>query len=189
MKFDDLRLAEPVLRAVAAEGYSTPTPIQLKAIPPALQGRDLIGCAQTGTGKTAAFALPILTRLSEAPRGHDRRIRVLVLSPTRELAAQIGDSFAAYGRYMPLRHTVIYGGVNQNPQTRALRAGVDILVATPGRLLDLMQQGFVDLRSVHTLVLDEADRMLDMGFIHDVRKIVGRLPATRQTLRLPGSPL
>ncbi len=182
MKFADLRLIEPLLRAVAEEGYSVPTPIQVQAIPPVLEGRDLLGCAQTGTGKTAAFALPILQRLLAAPARGPRRIRCLVLCPTRELASQIGQSFTAYGRHLPLRNTVIFGGVNQNPQVKALRAGVDILVATPGRLLDLCSQGHVDLRSIEVLVLDEADRMLDMGFIHDIRKVIAKLPAVRQTL-------
>ncbi len=199
MKFADLGLSEPILRAVTAEGYHTPTPIQIQAIPHVLSGRDLLGCAQTGTGKTAAFALPILHRLSAAqdehrahaphgkhgthaaPRRH-RSIRALVLSPTRELAAQIGESFRAYGKNTHLRGVVIYGGVNQNRQTNALHGGTDILVATPGRLLDLMNQGFIDLRSIEVFVLDEADRMLDMGFIHDIRKIVAKLPKARQTL-------
>ncbi|HUY32277.1 MAG TPA: DEAD/DEAH box helicase [Pirellulales bacterium] len=184
MRFEDLGLPPSLLRAVLAEGYSVPTPIQAQAIPRVLEGRDLLGCAQTGTGKTAAFALPILDRLAKgAPRsGRGRPIRALVLSPTRELAAQIGDSFRAYGRHTGLRTSVIFGGVNQNPQTRALRDGVDILVATPGRLLDLHGQGFVHLDAVEVLVLDEADRMLDMGFIHDIRKIVRHLPQERQTL-------
>jgi ATP-dependent RNA helicase RhlE len=184
MHFQDLRLSEPILRAVSAEGYHTPTPIQLKAVPHVLEGRDLLGCAQTGTGKTAAFALPILHRLSASPipAGTRRVIRALVLSPTRELASQIADSFRTYGRHCPLRHAVIFGGVGQNPQTKALRGGLDILVATPGRLLDLMNQGHVDLRGVEYLVLDEADRMLDMGFIHDIRRIVAKVPARRQTL-------
>jgi len=184
MRFEDLGLPPALLRAVVAEGYSVPTPIQAQAIPHVLEGRDLLGCAQTGTGKTAAFALPILERLSRAtPRsGRGRSIRALVLSPTRELAAQIGDSFLAYGRHTPLRTLVVFGGVNQNPQTRALRDGVDILVATPGRLLDLQGQGFIRLDSVEVFVLDEADRMLDMGFIHDIRKIVRQLPEKRQTL-------
>ncbi|HEX2973093.1 MAG TPA: DEAD/DEAH box helicase [Tepidisphaeraceae bacterium] len=182
MNFADLRLAEPLLRAIAAQGYSIPTPIQMQAIPHVLSGRDLLGCAQTGTGKTAAFALPILHRLMQTPPASPRRIRALILAPTRELSAQIGDSIYDYGRYTGLRHTVIFGGVNQNSQVRALRSGVDTVVATPGRLLDLMQQGFVDLRSVEVLVLDEADRMLDMGFIHDIRQVVAKLPARRQTL-------
>jgi ATP-dependent RNA helicase RhlE len=186
MQFEDLRLSEPLLRAVKAEGYLHPTPIQEQAIPHAMAGRDVMGCAQTGTGKTAAFALPVLHRLSAALRhahapGH-RVIRTLVLTPTRELATQIGDCFAAYGRHTGLRHTVIFGGVSQVPQTQALRHGIDILVATPGRLLDLMNQGLVDLRKIEIFVLDEADRMLDMGFIPDVRRIVSALPAARQTL-------
>lgn len=184
MTFSELGLSEPILRAVTVEGYSVPTPIQAQAIPLVLTGRDLFGCAQTGTGKTAAFALPILHRLSAArpAQGSGRKIRALVLSPTRELAAQIEESFSAYGRNTSLRTGVVYGGVNQNPQVRTLRNGVDILVATPGRLLDLTNQGFVDLRSVETFVLDEADRMLDLGFFPDIRKVVARLPAERQTL-------
>lgn len=185
MTFSDLRLSEPILRAVAAEGYTTPTPIQMKAVPHVLEGRDLLGCAQTGTGKTAAFALPILHRLHQAngrSQGRIRAIRVLVLAPTRELASQIHESFRAYGRNTRLRSVAIYGGVTQNPQTQALREGVDILVATPGRLMDLMEQGYIDLRSVEVFVLDEADNMLDMGFIHDIRKIVPKLPRQRQTL-------
>jgi ATP-dependent RNA helicase RhlE len=185
MLFEELGLGAPLLRAVATEGYTTPTPIQTRAIPPIVAGRDLLGCAQTGTGKTAAFALPILHRLmadSDAPPARSHRLRVLVLSPTRELAAQIGDSFAAYGRYTGLRHTVVYGGVGQQPQVRALQRGVDVLVATPGRLLDLMQQGFVHLDRIETFVLDEADRMLDMGFLPDLRRIIAKLPANRQNL-------
>ncbi|MBI3860863.1 MAG: DEAD/DEAH box helicase [Planctomycetia bacterium] len=184
MTFSDLGLAEPILRAVAAEGYITPTPIQAQAIPAVLEGKDLFGCAQTGTGKTAAFALPILHRLwSNKPApGAGRKIRVLVLSPTRELAAQIEESFSAYGRNTPLKTAVIYGGVGQYPQVRALKNGIDILVATPGRLLDLMNQGHVDLRAVEVFVLDEADRMLDLGFFPDIRKVVARLTAQRQTL-------
>ena len=193
MKFDDLGLVEPILRAVQAEGYQTATPIQVQAIPEVIKGRDLIGCAQTGTGKTAAFALPTLQRLSargNRPRkagshsraGNRRKIRALVLSPTRELAAQIGESFSAYGRFTGLRHTVIYGGVSQGAQVRALQKGVDTLVATPGRLLDLIGQGYVDLTGVEILTLDEADRMLDMGFIPDLRRIVAHVPRDRQTL-------
>ena len=184
MTFNDLGLAEPILRAVTSAGYTIPTPIQAKAIPLVLTGRDLFGCAQTGTGKTAAFALPALHRLHSArpASGAGRRIRALILSPTRELASQIADSFSAYGRNTPLRNTVIFGGVNQNPQVRALQKGIDILVATPGRLLDLMNQGHVDLRSVEVFVLDEADRMLDLGFFPDIRRIVGQLPVERQTL-------
>jgi ATP-dependent RNA helicase RhlE len=183
MSFAELNLSESLLRAVREEGYTIATPIQVQAIPHVLAGRDILGCAQTGTGKTAAFALPTLQRLSQhgaPPRG--RRIRTLVLAPTRELAVQIGDSFRAYGRHAGLRHTVIYGGVGQNPQVRALQHGVDVVVATPGRLLDLMNQGFVSLAHVEVLILDEADQMLDMGFIHDLRKIVARVPRQRQTL-------
>ena len=190
--FASLGLDHRLLRAVADEGYSQPTPIQQKAIPHVLAGRDLLGCAQTGTGKTAAFALPILQRLAplneEPPRkaggknGRLRPVRVLVLSPTRELAIQIGDSFDAYGRHTGLTNTVIFGGVGQNPQVGALQRGVDIIVATPGRLLDLMGQGHIHLDQIEVLVLDEADRMLDMGFIHDVRRIIKSVPQQRQTL-------
>jgi ATP-dependent RNA helicase RhlE len=185
MTFDELGLAEPILRAVAAEGYTAPTPIQSQAIPRVMSGRDVLGCAQTGTGKTAAFALPILHRLAGSPLppgGSRRPIRVLVLAPTRELAMQIGQSFRAYGRHTGLRNTVIVGGVGQQSQRQALQRGVDILIATPGRLIDLMGQGFVDLDSVEMFVLDEADRMLDMGFIPDIRRIVSRLPSRRQTI-------
>jgi ATP-dependent RNA helicase RhlE len=180
MQFNDLNLIDPLLRAVRAEGYTEPTPIQQQSIPPVLQGRDVLGLAQTGTGKTAAFALPILQRLHEKPG--PRRLRVLVLSPTRELAAQIGESFTAYGQHLPYHSTVIFGGVGQNPQAQAMRRGVDILVATPGRLLDLMGQGIVKLDTIEIFVLDEADRMLDMGFIHDVRRVISVLPKRRQTL-------
>lgn len=179
MQFHDLNLTDSLLRAVKAEGYTDPTPIQKQAIPSVLARKDLIGCAQTGTGKTAAFALPILQHLGSHKK---HGIRALVLTPTRELAAQIGDSFAAYGRYTNLRHAVIYGGVGQNPQIQAVRKGLDILVATPGRLLDLMNQGVVRLDNIQIFVLDEADRMLDMGFIHDVRRVIGKLPRKRQTL-------
>jgi ATP-dependent RNA helicase RhlE len=185
MKFEELGLAETLLRAVATAGYTIPTPIQAVAIPPILEGRDLLGCAQTGTGKTAAFALPILQRLSRAEsqvNGRGRKIRCLILAPTRELSLQIRESFTVYGRHTALRSTVVYGGVGQGPQVRALNAGVDILAATPGRLLDLMEQGYIDLSRVEVLVLDEADRMLDMGFIHDLRRIAAKVPARRQTL-------
>ncbi|MCI0572997.1 MAG: DEAD/DEAH box helicase [Myxococcaceae bacterium] len=185
MTFNDLKLSEPLLRAVQEEGYSTPTPIQARAIPPALLGRDLLGVAQTGTGKTAAFALPILQRLSQsrpASPGARRPIRALILTPTRELANQIGESFASYGRHTGLNHTVIFGGVGQSAQEKALQRGVDILVATPGRLLDLMQQGFLSYSAVEVFVLDEADRMLDMGFLPDVRRVIKALPQKRQTL-------
>jgi ATP-dependent RNA helicase RhlE len=183
MTFDEMDLSAPLLQAVRTQGYATPTPIQEQAIPPVLAGRDVLGCAQTGTGKTAAFALPILHRFhATPPRSGRRPIRALVLAPTRELAGQIAESFTAYGAHTRLRFTVIFGGVNQNPQTRALERGVDVLVATPGRLLDLMGQGFVDLRAVEVFVLDEADRMLDMGFINDIRKVARALPRERQTL-------
>jgi ATP-dependent RNA helicase RhlE len=180
--FAALGLRDAILRAVASEGYTTPTPIQLQAIPHVTQGRDLLGCAQTGTGKTAAFALPILHRMSDAAAGKRRGPRVLVLAPTRELALQIADSFRVYGRHLPLTSTVVFGGVSQNAQVAALRKGVDILVATPGRLLDLMGQGCVSLGDIDTLVLDEADRMLDMGFIDPIRRIIAKLPGKRQNL-------
>jgi ATP-dependent RNA helicase RhlE len=183
LRFQDLDLIPELQRAVRREGYDTPTPIQQQAIPPLLAGRDLLGCAQTGTGKTAAFALPILDRLERSivPK-QDVLLRVLVLAPTRELAQQIHDNFRSYGQFTRIYGTVIFGGVGQEPQVRELRSGVDILVATPGRLLDLMGQGHVRLRDVDTLVLDEADRMLDMGFVRDVRKIVAELPKQRQTM-------
>jgi ATP-dependent RNA helicase RhlE len=180
MTFDTLGLAAPLVRAVADAGYSTPTPIQLKAIPHVLAGRDVLGCAQTGTGKTAAFALPILHLLSGA--AGPSKVRCLVVTPTRELALQIEESFRDYGRHTRLRHAVIFGGVGQDKQVAALRRGVDILVATPGRLLDLMSQRLVSLGEVSILVLDEADRMLDMGFIHDVKRIIAAVPKQRQTL-------
>ncbi|MBX3189969.1 MAG: DEAD/DEAH box helicase [Labilithrix sp.] len=180
-RFATLGLTLPLLRAVAVEGYEEPTPVQRRAIPHVLEGRDLLGCAQTGTGKTAAFVLPILQRLAARGRG-DGRIRTLVLAPTRELAAQIGERTGAYGRNLGLRHAVIYGGVGQRNQEEALRKKPDILIATPGRLLDLMEQGFVRLDGVEILVLDEADRMLDMGFIHDVKRVVRAVPTQRQTL-------
>jgi len=181
--FDTLGLADTLLRAVRDEGYTTPTPVQLQAIPPALAGQDVFGCAQTGTGKTAAFVLPILQQMDRAPeRPRPHRVRTLVLTPTRELAAQIGESAATYGAHLSLRHTVIYGGVSQGRQVAVLRKGVDLLVACPGRLLDLMNQRIVDLSGIEFFVLDEADRMLDMGFIHDVRRIIAKLPAKRQTL-------
>ena len=185
MTFEDLKLAEPLLRAVKAEGYTIPTPIQQQAIPQVLEGKDVLGCAQTGTGKTAAFTLPILQRLSVGrppPPARGRPIRALVLSPTRELAAQIGESIRAYGRHTGITSAVIFGGVGQNAQEQSLTQGVAILVATPGRLLDLMQQGFVSYKSLEVFVLDEADRMLDMGFIHDVKRVIAKLPTQRQTL-------
>ena len=181
MTFRDLGLMDPILSALKQEGYTTPTPIQRGAIPPALKGQDVLGCAQTGTGKTCAFATPILQRLSGA-KPRPRVIRSLILTPTRELAIQIGESFAAYGRNLPLRHTVIFGGVGQQAQVDAVRKGLDILVATPGRLLDLHGQGLLDLSHIEIFVLDEADRMLDMGFIHDVRRVLKLLPKKKQTL-------
>lgn len=184
MTFDKLDLVEPILNALQHEGYTQPTPIQEVSIPIVLKGRDLLGCAQTGTGKTAAFAIPILQNLylkRENDKIH-RKIRVLIVTPTRELAIQIGESFAAYGRNMRFRHTVIFGGVPQNPQVRALKDGIDILIATPGRLLDLYNQGFIKLNDLEVFVLDEADRMLDMGFIHDVKKLIKIIPAKRQSL-------
>jgi ATP-dependent RNA helicase RhlE len=180
--FGTFGLAEPLLRALSDEDYTRPTPIQTEAIPHVLAGRDLLGCAQTGTGKTAAFALPILHRLALG-RGPKRRgPRTLVLVPTRELAVQVAESFATYGRHLSLSQTVIFGGVGQGAQVAALRRGVDIVVATPGRLLDLMEQGHVWLQDVETLVLDEADRMLDMGFINPIRRVISKLPARRQNL-------
>ena len=181
MTFQTLGLCAPILTALEEHGYERPSPIQEKAIPPALAGRDVLGCAQTGTGKTCAFAAPILQRLS-ASRVQGHPLRALILTPTRELAIQIEESFLAYGKHLPLRCAVIFGGVGQNPQVEALGRGVDILVATPGRLMDLYQQGFVKLDQLEIFVLDEADRMLDMGFIHDVRRILGWLPAQKQTL-------
>ena len=183
MSFKDLQLAKPLLRALEEEGYSTPTPIQAQAIPEALSGRDVFGTAQTGTGKTCAFALPILHRLNHDENNERGRApRSLILCPTRELADQIHERLVTYGRHLRLKHVVVYGGVSQGRQVNGLRAGSDVLVATPGRLIDLVGQGHADLRSVETLVLDEADRMLDMGFITDIRRIVGLIPAERQTL-------
>lgn len=179
--FERLSLSQPILQALKNRGYSLPTPVQLKAIPLILEGRDIFGSAQTGTGKTAAFALPVLQLLSAKP-GHARHARALILAPTRELAEQISKSFSEYGRHLGLRQVVIYGGVSQHTQTNQLRKGVDIIIATPGRLLDLMEQRFVDLSHVQYFVLDEADRMLDMGFIHDIRKIASHVPSGRQTL-------
>jgi ATP-dependent RNA helicase RhlE len=181
VSFQDLGLSPEVLRAVGEAGYSEPTPIQSQAIPPALAGRDVLGCAQTGTGKTAAFGLPLLERVDERS-GKKVVLRALVLTPTRELAAQIGESLTTYGKHLDLYHTVIFGGVNENPQIRELKKGLDALVATPGRLLDLMGRGFVDLGDIEVFVLDEADRMLDMGFLPDVRRIIEALPKKRQTL-------
>lgn len=184
MSFENLNLIEPILRALKTEGYTTPTPIQEQSIPIILQHKDLLGCAQTGTGKTAAFAIPILQLLYQDRLQHkeQKTIKALILTPTRELAIQIDESFAAYGKHTGLKHLVIFGGVSQNPQVDALRRGVDVLVATPGRLLDLMNQKYVHLDHIKMLVLDEADRMLDMGFVNDVKKIIAKVPAKRQTL-------
>lgn len=183
MIFSDLKLSEPILRALESEGYHTPTPIQAQAIPYFLDGRDILGSAQTGTGKTAAFTLPILQKLDERIdfNQRNRPIKALIITPTRELAIQIGDSIKTYGKYYKITSTVVFGGVNQKGQTDALRRGADIVVATPGRLLDLVQQGFIDLNFLDFFVLDEADRMLDMGFIHDVRRIAKLIPTKRQT--------
>jgi ATP-dependent RNA helicase RhlE len=184
MEFKQLDLIDPILKALSTEGYTTPTPIQAQSIPLILEQQDLLGCAQTGTGKTAAFAIPILQLLykNKSEERGPHKIKVLILTPTRELAIQIDESFAAYGKHTGLSHTVIFGGVSQLHQTNILRRGVDILVATPGRLLDLISQGFIDLKFLKIFVLDEADRMLDMGFIHDVKRIITKLPAKRQTL-------
>lgn len=184
MAFTKLHLIDPILKSLEAEGYQSPTPIQAQSIPYVLEGRDLLGCAQTGTGKTAAFAIPILQLLynqKQEERG-PRKIKTLILTPTRELAIQIDESFAAYGKHTGLSHAVIFGGVSQLPQVNILRKGIDILVATPGRLLDLISQGYIDLKDLKIFVLDEADRMLDMGFIHDVKRVITKLPAKRQTL-------
>ena len=182
MTFNELNLSAPVLRAVAQAGYESPSPIQAAAIPPVLDGRDLMGCAQTGTGKTAAFALPMLDRLTASAPRKKGAIRALILTPTRELALQIGESFETYGKYLTLRSTVIFGGVGQAPQVAALKKGVDILIACPGRLNDLVGQGLLDLSNIEIFVLDEADRMLDMGFVHDVKKVIAKLPRQRQNL-------
>ncbi|MEG0752748.1 MAG: DEAD/DEAH box helicase [Angelakisella sp.] len=182
MKFNELGIIDPILKAVAEEGYETPSPIQEQAIPHLLQRRDLLGCAQTGTGKTAAFAIPILQLLSEEGRVAHSPIRALILTPTRELALQIEESFATYGKHLPLRCCSIFGGVSQNPQVNQLRRGVEIVVATPGRLLDLYNQGLIKLNEISFFVLDEADRMLDMGFIHDIKRVLKVLPPKRQNL-------
>jgi ATP-dependent RNA helicase RhlE len=183
LSFNNLQLIEPVLKALGDEGYTEPTPIQQQAIPVILQQKDLLGCAQTGTGKTAAFSIPLLQLMHQRQQGNGpRRIKALILTPTRELAIQIGESIQAYGKYLDLKHLVIFGGVSQYSQVNTLRRGVDILVATPGRLLDLMNQHHLSLRDVQFFVLDEADRMLDMGFVHDVKRIISRLPQQRQTL-------
>ncbi len=181
MTFSDLKLIEPLVSALSKKGYTTPTPIQQQAIPSLLQGKDIFGCAQTGTGKTAAFALPILQLLNTNPKGGNH-IKALILAPTRELALQINESFKAYGSNIGSRQTTVFGGVSQLHQVNALKKGVDILIATPGRLLDLMQQGFINLNKVEYFVLDEADRMLDMGFISDIKKIIPKLPKQRQTI-------
>lgn len=180
MNFTDLNLIEPIAKAIKEQGYTNPTPIQEKSIPEITKGRDFLGCAQTGTGKTAAFAIPILQNLSKnRPSNH---IKALILTPTRELAIQIEENIKAYGKYLPLRHLVIFGGVKQGSQENALKKGVDILVATPGRLLDFISQGIISLRNLEIFVLDEADRMLDMGFVHDVKRVIKLLPQKRQTL-------
>lgn len=181
MTFENLNIIAPITQALKQKGYVEPTPIQEKAIPHLLKGSDVFGTAQTGTGKTAAFAIPILQRLYNSGKGNNSGIRALVLAPTRELAIQISESFSDYSKGLKLRHTVIYGGVSQNPQTTILRKGIDILIATPGRLLDLMNQGFISLNSIEIFILDEADRMLDMGFAPDIKRIIARLPAERQT--------
>lgn len=186
MSFENLNLIEPILKALKTEGYTTPTPIQEQSIPIILERKDLLGCAQTGTGKTAAFAIPIL-QILESGKIYDkgpRAIKCLILTPTRELAIQIGESFAAYGRHTGMKHTVIFGGVSQGSQVSALKAGVDILIATPGRLLDLINQKFVQLHYLKIFVLDEADRMLDMGFYDDMKQLIAQIPAQRQTLSL-----
>jgi ATP-dependent RNA helicase RhlE len=182
MTFNDLNLISPLVGALTQKGYSIPTPIQQQAIPHILKGCDIFGCAQTGTGKTAAFALPILQLLDENKKPGVKAIRALILAPTRELAIQISDSFGAYGSNLGLKHTVVFGGVSQLHQTNALNRGIDILVATPGRLLDLMQQGFIKLGNIEYFVLDEADRMLDMGFINDIKKVISKLPLQKQTM-------
>lgn len=184
MKFEELSIIQPILKALKEKGYETPTPIQVQSIQPILDKRDILGCAQTGTGKTAAFAIPMLQILHKEQnleRG-PKKIKSLIITPTRELAIQIGESFATYGKYLNLRHTVIFGGVNQHIQTRKLKEGIDILIATPGRLLDLMNQRFIDLSNIKIFTLDEADRMLDMGFINDIKKIIVKLPKQKQSL-------
>lgn len=183
MTFKELNIIEPILKALIQEGYSTPTPIQEQAIPVILKNSDILGCAQTGTGKTAAFTIPILQKLyNNVKQGRNKEIKALILTPTRELAIQIGESFSSYGKFTNLKHTVVFGGVSQKAQTDALRSGIDILIATPGRLLDLINQGYIHLKTVDFFVLDEADRMLDMGFIHDIKRILPLLPKDKQTL-------
>ena len=181
MTFKDLNITEPILKAIEEKGYANPTPIQVKAIPAALTGKDILGCAQTGTGKTAAFAIPIIQHL-QALKNRDKSIKTLILTPTRELALQISECIDDYAKYTQVRHGVIFGGVNQRAQVNMLHKGVDILVATPGRLLDLMNQGYIHLDNVRHFVLDEADRMLDMGFIHDIKRLLPKLPKEKQTL-------
>lgn len=183
MTFKDLGLVDPILRALEAQGYTTPTPIQAQSIPILLNKKDLLGCAQTGTGKTAAFSIPIIQHLynAEQTKGQ-KKVKALIVTPTRELALQIGESFSAYSKNTSLKNTVIFGGVKQGAQTQALSRGVDILVATPGRLLDLMNQGYINLKDIEYFVLDEADQMLDMGFIHDIKKVIAKLPVKRQSL-------
>ena len=182
MTFSELGLILPLQRAVTESGYTTPSPIQAKAIPAIMEGNDVMAAAQTGTGKTAGFTLPILHKLSEGKPARANQARALVLTPTRELAAQVEESIKTYGKYLPLRSAVVFGGVKINPQMMRMRRGVDVLVATPGRLLDLYQQNAIRFDELEVLVLDEADRMLDMGFIHDIRKIINLLPQKRQTL-------
>ena len=184
MKFKELGIIEPILRAIKAEGYTKPTPIQEQSIPILLNGKDLLGCAQTGTGKTAAFSIPIIQHI-ENSRSKDvgkRRIKALIVTPTRELAIQIAENCTTYAQYTSVKNTVIFGGVKQGAQTQALSRGIDILVATPGRLLDLMNQGYISLKDIKYCVLDEADHMLDMGFIHDIKKVIASLPKDRQSL-------
>lgn len=182
MSFKNLVIIDPILKVLEKEGYNNPTPIQQKAIPELLKGKDLIGCAQTGTGKTAAFAIPLLQHLQNEKNARTKEATALVLAPTRELAQQIGDSLTTYGKNLSIRNTVIFGGVSQVPQIQKLKQGIDILVATPGRLLDLVLQGHVNLNAIKYFILDEADRMLDMGFIHDIKRIISKLPAKRQTI-------
>jgi len=184
MTFNDLGLIDPILKAVSEKGYTHPTPIQEQAIPILLKGKDLLGSAQTGTGKTAAFTIPILQHLAEGapPKKNSRKIQALIVTPTRELAIQIDENIKAYATYTDIRNTVIFGGVKQHSQVKALQRGVDILTATPGRLLDLINQGYISLKNINHFVLDEADQMLDMGFIHDIKKILKLLPSDRQSL-------
>lgn len=183
MLFKDLNIIEPILRSIEEAGYEKPTAIQEKSIPAILNGRDILGCAQTGTGKTAAFAIPILQSIIEEKKtNNDRNLKALIVAPTRELAIQIGENVTTYSKYLDIKSTVIFGGVNQSSQVRKIKSGIDVLIATPGRLIDLSNQRHVDLKNVKYFVLDEADRMLDMGMIHDVKKIISRLPKERQNL-------